>query len=489
MSYYIYGHSVRGTSHDKTKTPCQDSCKFIDLQNGWVVAAVADGVGSAVNSKVGSEMAVETAVNFVASYMPVSLRENGIKRTIYCAYNAALKKIKDKAEQDRQPLESYDTTLSLVVFNGDRLYYGHAGDGGIFGLTVYGDYSEITKPHNGKDGSTVVPLRGGEDTWEIDAFRGDVLTSVLLLTDGMRGEMRPYELGTGEKDLYIPMCSFLMHPGWYRKHEREYSEITKDFLDGNLKRELLYKLLSETYLEALQNHDMVHQTVNTVCAQDNITKMLLRCKDDKTALAIIGSSVDKIPALKAVELYAEPNWAEKKAQSDKELYPSRKDRGVVAQPPVVTAVISGDDAFQVDSNGGVSKPSVGGNQSEPNPIRTSGEGGKNGKKKQSKLLEIVIVIVVFLAVIGGISVFSFFSGLFSYDDAMPTNTNTTSTSEPLVSEPPVTENPYLPRASQGAVSNDEDNEVVPSSSNHAESTFSDENSGDVGEDDISSYSG
>lgn len=61
---FEYGFSVVGKSHIKKGTCCQDSHCIRKLENGWIIAAVADGVGSAKNSHIGSKIAAKTVVEF-----------------------------------------------------------------------------------------------------------------------------------------------------------------------------------------------------------------------------------------------------------------------------------------------------------------------------------------------------------------------------------------------------------------------------------------
>ena len=50
-----YGMHLRGVSHIEKDLPCQDYHKCVKLDNGWILAAIADGVGSAKYSERGSK--------------------------------------------------------------------------------------------------------------------------------------------------------------------------------------------------------------------------------------------------------------------------------------------------------------------------------------------------------------------------------------------------------------------------------------------------
>jgi len=57
-----YGFSINGSSHIKKGVKCQDANKVIKLDNGLVIAAIADGVGSCKYSDVAALIAVNLSV-------------------------------------------------------------------------------------------------------------------------------------------------------------------------------------------------------------------------------------------------------------------------------------------------------------------------------------------------------------------------------------------------------------------------------------------
>ncbi len=151
------------------------------MNNGWYVAAIADGVGSAKNSHIGSKIAADTVVDFCSEYMPWDYSVIGIKSMLRTAYNYAFKQILRESEKSGEPIESYDTTLSVVIYDGHRIIYGHSGDGAIIGLTIYGDYIQITKPQKGDDMVSVLPLRAGYTVWSIDTYEEELAAVIMVM--------------------------------------------------------------------------------------------------------------------------------------------------------------------------------------------------------------------------------------------------------------------------------------------------------------------
>ena len=69
MKRFLFGECVQGYSHIRNNTECQDSMKMLELEDGTIIMAVADGHGSksCPFSKTGSEMAVTVFCEEIAS--------------------------------------------------------------------------------------------------------------------------------------------------------------------------------------------------------------------------------------------------------------------------------------------------------------------------------------------------------------------------------------------------------------------------------------
>ncbi len=69
MRQIVFGRSVRGASHIRSDTECQDSCKKVILEDGTIILAVADGHGSksCPFSKTGSRIAVNVFCDILKS--------------------------------------------------------------------------------------------------------------------------------------------------------------------------------------------------------------------------------------------------------------------------------------------------------------------------------------------------------------------------------------------------------------------------------------
>ena len=153
----------------------------------YVVAAVADGLGSEAHSDIGAHAAVNTAVSTMceligtwcatgdsalAISMPRFLEQAMIK-----ANNAVVK----KAASMELPANEFDATLAIAVYDGDQLFYGSAGDSGVIAKTDAG-FELLTRPSRvGSAGTYPLYCR---EKWEIGACCGHV-QGFLLATDGV----------------------------------------------------------------------------------------------------------------------------------------------------------------------------------------------------------------------------------------------------------------------------------------------------------------
>lgn len=274
--------SLIGSMHVKRGTVCQDSNRMMTLSNGWNVVAVADGVGSAKYSDVASQIAVDTVVEICNCRIDEHTKLGDVKGIILDAYKQAEERIREYARDKNEKITDYDTTLSMIVYDGENLVYGHVGDGGIIGLTNEGKYEKITLPQKADDGICVIPLRAGEKHWVIDEAKGKY-ASVLLATDGMYDTFYPYLLRDSNPNVYVPLVRF--------------------FMDNNI--------LSAT---ADNIKDIENSRIQYVQSEAYAS-----VSDDKTVAVVINPTIK--PKRQDESYYAEPDWDSLQLEWNKKAYP------------------------------------------------------------------------------------------------------------------------------------------------------------------------
>lgn len=311
-----YGFSIIGKSHITRDVCCQDSHRILKLENGWVIAAIADGVGSAKNSQIGSKIAVDTVVDFCDKYMPWDYNSTSIKSMIRTAYNYAYKQILKESENSGESVESYDTTLSMVIYDGSKIIYGHSGDGAIIGLNTFGSFVQITTPQKTTEEGYVYPLRFGYTYWDIGEYEEE-LASVILVTDGMLDIFYPYKLRLIENetdDIYTPISMFFT--GIEENFSRKKIENFITYDNKYDKNDFYFELL-EIYKKYITKE--AQEIVELIKQSDVPAYLMSNVQDDKTVVVLKNSDLNV--EAKSPCFYADPNWKLIEQEWIKKAYP------------------------------------------------------------------------------------------------------------------------------------------------------------------------
>lgn len=183
----FFGFSQRGESHIKSETSCQDRCySFTIPDKGIIIAAVADGVGSCALSDLGADIAVHTSVESISNELQSckyecldSIIAGSLLRN---AFQIAYDQVEQTAKKYEQLVYSLQSTLTVAIYDGSDLYFGHAGDDGIVALTERGTLALATTRHKGEEASSVYPLQA-KTTWQFGMVPNTV--AFTMATDGV----------------------------------------------------------------------------------------------------------------------------------------------------------------------------------------------------------------------------------------------------------------------------------------------------------------
>lgn len=330
---FTYGTSIQGDDHVKwDNTPCQDANRIETLENGWVIAAVADGVGSAKNSQDGSRIAVDTVVDFCIENMPFNgttkIKKEDVLALLKIGYFKAFKNIIELSQKTKEPLNSYDTTLDVVIYNGNTLLYGHCSDGGIIVLGDLGEYEVITTRMKGEDGESMIPLRFTEE-WEFNSYDFPV-SSVMIFTDGVFDFVDNKKLEINwTTPLYVNVLKNFSSPQINGKPIKKVSDLTSE-LDEFMKKDF-WKVVS----------------------------------DDKTVVTLI--NLDKnYPVSPNPHYYDEPDWKKIDEKINAALYPSASKGSTTGEDYIIPRI-----AQKKDEQISLPKISEEDNHFANKPIKTS----------------------------------------------------------------------------------------------------------------------
>ncbi len=289
-----YNMSIIGTSHQALENGvCQDANDVLVLDNGWIVASIADGLGSAKKSEIGSSTAVKTVLSFVNENHPEKWHDESLISLLRTAYHKAFNTIKNICMNNGDQIEDYDTTLTTVIYNGVNVVYGHAGDGGVITLSPFGDYSVLTEAQKGEAFNETSPLRAGPDNWTFGVSKEDVC-ALAMMTDGIFDIAYPWLLAKTNQPVYV--------------------NYIRPFVDINL-----LKVSTPADFENAQNE--IREFFSGPYSR--------QITDDKTIVGIINTEV--VPEVKPNDYYREPDWETLANNHHEKLYERELENSVISK--------------------------------------------------------------------------------------------------------------------------------------------------------------
>ncbi len=205
--------SVAGVSHAKTGTVCQDAHLCRILPNGLLIAAVADGAGSASLSEIGAQLAVGSVVQTLerlanassnaAAYFP---DETVLRETLLRARQA----VEQEAQNRDMPARELATTLIVAVASDTQVIGAQIGDGAIVARDANGDVFAVTTPPDAEYANATTFLTSPDAL--ASAQFAHVLKPVLslaLFSDGLQRLALKLPEGTPHAPFFAPLFRFL----------------------------------------------------------------------------------------------------------------------------------------------------------------------------------------------------------------------------------------------------------------------------------------
>lgn len=214
LSYYA---SVPGTSHIALGLPDQDAFAVNHLRSGWsstsvncdgkldgsvcggefLVAAVADGLGSKEYPEIGSREAATAAVTSLSLAIMERRDLSEVDDLVLTGVvHTALMAVERKAAELGVDVGSLATTLAVCAFDGERVVYAIAGDSGFVVRNKDGSYRCLGEMARGGNRTTVYPL-SAYSQWQFGRAEG--VNSVILATDGMLEQLAPGYVSASER--------------------------------------------------------------------------------------------------------------------------------------------------------------------------------------------------------------------------------------------------------------------------------------------------
>ncbi|WP_009633412.1 PP2C family serine/threonine-protein phosphatase [Synechocystis sp. PCC 7509] len=211
----VVAASVLGKSHEKVKQHCQDAHHWELLPEGVLVAAVADGAGSASLGKVGAIVASQTAVETIRLQYAISKSaedENDLKWQLLLsnALEAAKKAVEEEAFACKVAARELATTLIIVVATSNLIAAVQVGDGVAVGCDRTGNMIALTAPQRGEYANETIFLVSPHalENIQVNVWRG-VVANIAMLSDGL--QMLALEMSGGKPHapFFFPMFQFV----------------------------------------------------------------------------------------------------------------------------------------------------------------------------------------------------------------------------------------------------------------------------------------
>ncbi|MCF2146858.1 protein phosphatase 2C domain-containing protein [Desmonostoc muscorum LEGE 12446] len=209
----IVAASVCGTSHLRNKQLCQDAHHWQILSDNVLVAAAADGAGSASLGKVGAMIAVETAIENISSQgLTRSTLTNDayVRSLLNDAMLAAKKAVEDEAVACEKQLQDLATTLIVMVATPNVVAVAQIGDGLAVAKDQMGNLLALTMPDSGEyiNETTFLTSPTALDTAQMRLWRTDIV-NVGIITDGLQMLALNMVVGEPHKPFFLPLFEFV----------------------------------------------------------------------------------------------------------------------------------------------------------------------------------------------------------------------------------------------------------------------------------------
>ena len=209
--WQVVAASVAGVSHVKTALPCQDAHAYHLLPNGVLIAAVADGAGSAALADVGAQTAVRVALqtlerHFAATTETSLIMSEELMRDTLLAVRAALEA---EAEARSQPVRELATTLLLAVADAEHLSVIQVGDGAVVALDEKEDVFAVTTPPDAEyaNATTFITSPDALEAAQF-AYFPHPITALAMFSDGLQRLALKLPEGTPHVPFFAPLFRF-----------------------------------------------------------------------------------------------------------------------------------------------------------------------------------------------------------------------------------------------------------------------------------------
>ena len=212
LMWRVMGASVQGVSHAKADVPCQDAHAWTVLSDRTLLAAVADGAGSAALAEVGAQLAVQSALDCLKQAWP----ERGQNWQLLCttALQAARQRLEEEAEARACGLRDLAATLIVVAVADELTVCAHIGDGAAVLRDEAGALHLLSTPQSSEYVNETTFLVSADylAAAQFTLWQGRA-QCVALFSDGLQRLALQMPLGKPHTPFFAPLFQFAAQAG------------------------------------------------------------------------------------------------------------------------------------------------------------------------------------------------------------------------------------------------------------------------------------
>jgi serine/threonine protein phosphatase PrpC len=207
----VIGASEQGTSHIQHQLPCQDAYAW-QVIDGYLMIAVADGLGSAIKAEQASKAIVEEVLHLFADKQAAFAQEDAsdadkeaILRGIFSDSRALLEQI---ASIEASPLKDYASTFLVAILHPNGFVAGQIGDGAMVAKLENDALMLVNTPQQGEFVNETIPITADNalEALSIVSYQGK-LKAFSVFSDGLQN----LALDMNKKTPYEPFFSPLFN--------------------------------------------------------------------------------------------------------------------------------------------------------------------------------------------------------------------------------------------------------------------------------------
>lgn len=211
-SWSVKAASVAGAGHRQNGLPCQDAHHWRQLPGGVLVAAIADGAGSAFQAELGARVASAAAVAWLCEKpraFPKPGRLEQWQELLGQGLQAAGAAVAAEAVGQSVDMSELATTLILLVAAPDYVAAAQVGDGAVVVAQDDENLIALTLPQRGEYCNETLFLHSEAaiDQAQISVWEG-APHGVAMLTDGLQMLALNWREGVPHRPFFAPLWKF-----------------------------------------------------------------------------------------------------------------------------------------------------------------------------------------------------------------------------------------------------------------------------------------